>query len=121
MPVPNLPRAPPGPPTRMPPGGPGMKPGDGSPWGNQPLQGRSWGDDPMPSNPWDTDKQRDMGMPGAASSGNGMPDWYKKPMRTSPSWEDSAPGGGDMRGWGGSGGNRPQFTKETIFSFIEYS
>jgi len=125
MPVPNLgPRAPPGPPTRMPPGGPGMKPGDGSPWGNQQLQNRSWGDDPMTSsNPWDAgvDKQRDMGMSGAASSGNGMPDfWHKKPMRTSPSWEDSAPGGGDMRGWGGSAGNRPQFTKETIWSSKQF-
>ncbi len=122
MPVPNLgPRAPPGPPTRMPPGaGPGMKPGDASPWGNQPLQGRSWGDDPMtPSNPWDDKQRGDMGGM-SASSGNGMPDLWRKPMRTSPSWEDSAPGG-DMRGWGGNGGgNRPQFTKETIWSSKQF-
>jgi hypothetical protein len=128
MPVPNIgPRAPPGPPTRMPPNaGPGMKPDDGSPWGhNQQLQGRSWGNDSGlgPANPWDNgvDKQqRDMGGPGG-----GMPDfWHKKPsMRTSPSWEDNAGGGVDARGWGGSSsGNRggPPFTKETIWSSKQF-
>lgn len=124
MPVPNLgPRAPPGPPTRMPPGGPGgpgLKPSDNSPWGNQPLQGRSWGDDSMPANPWDSgDKTRDIGGGLSAPGGNGMPDfWHKKPMRTSPSWEDG--GAGDARGWGGASSNRPPFTKETIWSSKQF-
>ena len=104
MPVPQ--RGPPGPPTRMP-GGPIKD----SPWGtNQPQLGRGgggWGDadggisgtgNSGPVNPWDggapgvggSDKTRDLGGGlSAPGGGNGANDfWAKKPIRSSPSWED---------------------------------
>ena len=66
------------------------------------------------------------GAPGAG----GAPDfWHKKPMRTSPSWEENSAnggmpgngggGGGDARGgWGGS--RAPPFTKEAIWSSKQF-
>lgn len=114
--------APPGPPSRLPPGV-GMKPGDGSPWGN-PNPGRGgWGEDPgLNSSPWDQGVDKSSGGGGWSNNnagGGGNDGWAnRKPMRSSPSWEDpNMGGGGDGRGWGN---NRPPLNKETVWSSKQF-
>ncbi len=105
---------PPGPPSRLPPGA--LKPSTdnaSSPWG-QPhtaTGGRSWGDlEPSSSSnsPWLDDRPTNntgasgWGGGGAADVVSGGWPAPRKPMRSSPSWEEGPSGmGPDRGGWGG--------------------
>ncbi len=126
---------PPGPPSRLPPGA--LKPNNdamsSSPWG-QPAQqhnapGRGWGDvEPMgaaATSPWMEDKPANS-WGGGGDVGGGWPA-PRKPMRSSPSWDDPSsmvdPGRGG--GWGGSGGRGggmlpPALSKEGIWASKQF-
>ena len=124
MPVPNIGArgAPPGSNSRLPPGGPGVKPSENSPWGGaHPARGweeniggsaGSWG--AMEEKAARGGSAGDMWSDNKNNwNGNRLPGGHNIPgMRSSPSWDESPAGMMGDRNWGGSGGRQGAATKD---------
>ena len=128
MPVPNTIRGPPGSTSRLPPGGPGVKPAENSPWGGA-HPGRGWEEGGLggSAGSWGPMEEK---QPRAGSGGDMWSDnksnWSNgnrlqtiPGMRSSPSWDES-PVMAD-RNWGGPSGARPgAVTKDFIWNSKQF-
>ena len=130
MPVPNIgARAPPGSNSRLPPGGPGVKPSENSPWGGG-HPARGWEENLGSTASWGAmeEKQARGGSAGDVWSdnknnwnGNRLPGGHNIPgMRSSPSWDEPPAGMMGDRNWGSSGGRPGAVTKDFIWSSKQF-